>query len=111
MLHSKGPQSVDAKKVKGHSTGEMVAEGKVRPVDKIGNDNADIAATKGSHHEQRRLLALTNLFAERQEQYRTIMGRIQRFLIAVKKAEKEARDQLDKKENPPFQGKGKKGDN
>ena len=100
MVHSRGPHSVDARKVKGHATEAMVEQGSVRPIDKKGNDNADVAANKGYHQEQRRLVSLTDLFAERQELYRKIMGRIQRFLIAMKLAEKEAREEKIKIDNP-----------
>ncbi len=43
----KGPDSFKATKVKGHATQEMVEGGKVRPQDKIGNDEADNFAEEG----------------------------------------------------------------
>ena len=90
MLISKGPESVKTVKVKGHVTEKMVQAGAVRSEDKIGNDQADEAAGRGSKMEQRRLHALTGLYAARHEAYRKFMGNVQKFLVHMQKAEKEA---------------------
>ena len=79
MMQKKGPESVQTVKVKGHATKEMVERGAVRSIDKEGNDKADEAAGRGSHGEQRRLHALTKLYAERHEAYKIFMAKIHIF--------------------------------
>ena len=79
MMATRGPESIRTIKVKGHATDEMVEKGTVREVDKRGNDRADQAAGRGSQGEQRRLHALTTLYAERHEAYRIFMGKVQGF--------------------------------
>ena len=49
MADAKGPEKLKARKVKGHSTSQMVREGKVTIEDKVGNDQADTAAGRGSN--------------------------------------------------------------
>ena len=77
MLLRRGPESIQTIKVKGHATEEMLEIGKVKAEDKKGNDKADEAAGRGSRDEQRRLFALTELYAERHEAYRMFMGKTQ----------------------------------
>ena len=100
MLQCKGPESVNAQQVKGHASQEMVDQGTVTAEDKEGNDYADEAASKGSHDDQSRLLALTNLFSERHVAYQKFMSRVQRFLVKMKIAEKRAWDEKSVAANP-----------
>ena len=74
MLQSKGPESVDARKVEGHASLEMVDDGRVTAEGKAGNDHADEAASNGSHEDQRRLLALIKFFSEKHVAYQKNMS-------------------------------------
>ena len=47
FVSAKTTQAIDITKVKGHATTDMVASGKVRAEDKLGNDKADEAAAEG----------------------------------------------------------------
>ena len=47
MLHLRGLDTVQITKVKGHAGPEMVLDGLVRELDKLGNDAADEAADFG----------------------------------------------------------------
>ena len=47
MVHQRGVQSVKVSKVKGHADDDMVAVGRVRVEDRIGNDLAERAADFG----------------------------------------------------------------
>ena len=47
MLHLRGPDTVRVTKVKGHADEGMVLEGRVRELDRLGNDAADEAADFG----------------------------------------------------------------
>ena len=102
MMQRKGPERIKTVKVKGHATEEMVEKGVVRRVDKKGNDKADEAAGRGSHGEQRRLHALTTLYAERHQAYRIFMGRVQKFLVHMQKAEKDVWKQKEQTADPNF---------
>ena len=102
MMQKKGPESIKTINLKGHATEEMVDKGVVRRVDKNGNDKANEAAGRGSHGEQRRLHALTTLYAERHEAYRIFMGRVQSFLVHMQKAEKDVWKQREQIVDPNF---------
>ena len=47
MLHLRGPDTVRISKVKGHADEVMVLHGRVREIDRIGNNAADEAADFG----------------------------------------------------------------
>ena len=108
MLQSKGPESVEAKKVKGQAAEEMVSDGRVNAEDKAGNDFADEAANKSSHDDQRRLLSMTKLFSERHVAYQKFMARIQTFVIQMKFVETKVWEEKEAAEQPMnVLGKGK----
>ena len=48
MLHHLGLDTVRISKVKGHADDDMVLHGRVREVDRLGNDAADEAADFGA---------------------------------------------------------------
>ena len=93
-VEAKGPKWVKLRKVKGHATDEMVDEGKVEGHEKLGNDKADISADKGATEEDRRLNDFADLYSHRQRFYADFMKRIKRFIIGMRKAEKEEREKL-----------------
>ena len=88
MIGTKGVSSVWVSKAKGHATEEAVATGAVRQEDKDGNDTADLGAEKGSGETQKLLMELAGLFSFRNEKYKQLMERIQKFIVAMKRAEK-----------------------
>ena len=51
IIRKKGSRAVKFPKAKGHATKKMVEEGRVRPEDKDGNDEADTAATRAVREE------------------------------------------------------------
>ena len=68
----------------GHATNEMVEEGKVRKIDKDGNDVSDIAADKGAEATDVIAAAVGFVYARRHKFYKMLMIRIQAFLIKVR---------------------------
>ena len=70
--------------MKGHSTQEMVDEGKVKKEDKEGNDEADDAADKGSIGEQPRIYYLARLHSRRQKAYEDFMSKVHRYIIILR---------------------------
>ena len=100
MVEAKGPKSVSYRKVKGHATEEVVASGKVTREDKEGNDEADSAADRGSNNEQSSLYTLTKMLAARHEEYKLFMARVQKFLVATKKAETATWEEKERWEAP-----------
>ena len=57
MLDLRGRDTVRVTKVKGHAGESMVLDGRVREVDRIGNDAADVAADFGRRRGARRNLS------------------------------------------------------
>ena len=58
---AKGPKTVEASKVKGHATEEMVEAGIVRREDKRGNDISDEGADRGAEETNRKAVALGHM--------------------------------------------------
>ena len=100
MLRHKGIDSVKASKVKGHATEVAVEEGKVKPQDKAGNDQADKGADKGGGVAQAALAELAGFFSYRNERYRMLFTRIQLFIVKMEKAEKQKRDEIMRSQDP-----------
>lgn len=91
---ARGPGSNKLYKVKAHATAKDIREGEANHVDKIGNDKADDAATKGIEHlngMSKHVLEAINWLAERLEKYQKFMQRVHRVIMEVIKAEKEER--------------------
>ena len=87
-------------KVKRHATGMMVEEGKVKAAEKEGNDKADEAADEGATKSQGMVRKFAELYSWRHGLYRKLMTRIQRFIVEVKKEEKNFNQEDDKKKDP-----------
>ena len=49
MLHLRGPDTVRISKVKGHADEGMVLDGRVREIDKLGNEAADFGRRRVGH--------------------------------------------------------------
>ena len=98
---NKNTKAIALTKVKGHATREMVAEKTVRAVDRFGNNQSDAAAELGVAKEQPHLSKLAKFYAEKHKKYKVLMGRVNTFIVAVRKAERRLR-QESKKERDPF---------
>ena len=59
----------------------------------MGNDQADVGADKGACKAQEALAEVAGLFCFRNEKYRLLFERIQTFIVKMKKAEKQKRDE------------------
>ena len=88
VVRQRGPYSVIITKVKGHATEQMVQDGKVERCDKEGNDKADKAAELGATISQARVQAFGRLYSCRQQEYRTFVCRVQRYIVALKEEER-----------------------
>ena len=79
MLTAGGPDTVRVTKVKGHATEVDVEQGRVRADDKVGNDEADVAARLGRRRQAEGLIdARRDLFTARDLWY-PIVGQLHRF--------------------------------
>merc|ERR1712015_307723 len=74
----------------------MVQEGKVERRDKEGNDKADKAAELGDTTSQAKVQAFERLYSCRQLEYRTLVCRIQRFVVALKEEERKLEAEVEK---------------
>jgi hypothetical protein len=88
----RGAASQTIRKVKGHATKADIVEGKSNEEDKKGNDKADANADIGVQMIRGKgLVALAKWTADRHGRYILFMRRIQHFVAAVLKAEKDIR--------------------
>ena len=81
---AKSPRAVKVTKVKGHATTEMVESNLVESEDKHGNDQADVAAEKGTDQAQTTLKPFAFVDQRRQDDYAKFMERVQRFIVQTK---------------------------
>ena len=86
MLHLRGLNTVQVTKVKGHADESMVHDGRVREVDRLGNDAADEAADFGRRRVGNAVIdARRNLSGVCGRWYLVILD-LRRFFIAVPRA-------------------------
>ena len=78
----------------------MVDEGKVRAEDKEGNDKADEAADMGATTSQGKLEFFAEIFSWRHARYRSLMARIQCFIVELKKEEQPLKQEQEKAKDP-----------
>ena len=64
----------------------------------VGNDNADVGATRGCGEHFPGLLGLATWLAQKHDDYCAFMKRVHRYMIAVSQKEKEIRDEMVKEE-------------
>ena len=86
MLHLRGLATARVTKVKGHADEGMVLDGRVRGIDKLGNDAADEAADFGRRR-------VSNLVIDARRNWSEVCGRwypvilsLHRFFIAISRA-------------------------
>ena len=97
---AKNPQAVKLSKVKGHATTEMVEEGKVPFEEKYGNDQADMAAEKGTELGQGLVKRYATFYEKRHNQYVKFVGRVQSFIVKVKGEDTRLRREKNLEKNP-----------
>ena len=91
FFRSRGPESVDIGKVKGHATDEMVKSGRVQKRDQIHNGISDQDATKGIEEHGEGIVALAKALANKHKAYTSFMARIHCVMIAAHRAAAQSR--------------------
>ena len=87
-IRAENLEAVRMSKVNGHATNDMVAENKVPFEEKRGNDQADIAAEKGTKETQCiRLFA--SFYEKRHLQYTKLIGKVQFLLCRSERRSRE----------------------
>ena len=86
MLHLRGRDTVRISKVKGHADEDMVLHGRVRELDRVGNDAADEAADFGRRRDGNAVIdARRNLSGVCGRWYPVLLD-LHRFFIAISRA-------------------------
>ena len=86
MIHLKGVQSTKVSKVKGHADDDMVAVGRVRVEDRIGNDLADRAADFGRRRVPDLVIDVRRRFLTAYASWYPVVLELHRFFIAIARA-------------------------
>ena len=86
MVHQRGVQSVMVSKVKGHADDDMVAVGRVRVEDRIGNDLADRAADLGRRRVSDLVIDVRRRFLSACSSWYPVVLELHRFFIAIARA-------------------------
>ena len=108
-LKRKGSWTFKVSKVKGHASDDMVIQGTVNAEDKVGNDQADIAADEGVNMHGDGIVKISRLLMKRHLEYTNLVKKVHDHMLKCHKAhkmltkEKEAgrRGNLPKNENEP----------
>ena len=99
-IQAKGCDYIRLTKVKGHATSQMVEDGKVKPEDKNGNDEADDSADRGAEKLQPGLAGIAGYYARKHHAYKDMMKEVHKFIIDVKRSDKEKREKKKLEANP-----------
>ena len=86
MIHLRGVQSTKVSKVKGHADDDMVAVGRVRVEDGIGNDLADRAAGFGRRRVSDLVIDVRRRFLSACSSWYPVVLELHRFFIAIARA-------------------------
>ena len=89
---AKGLHSIDITKVKGHATDKQVVDGKVRQVDKEGNDMSDVIADLGVGLHTEPILNIACVYTRRNIVFANLVTQIHIHNIAVLRNDKVLRD-------------------
>ncbi len=82
-LIARGPHSVEAFKVKAHTTLQDVAAGVITPGNRQGNGQADALAARGGRDRQYNLYALGTVYASIHMVYEHVLNRIHTHILNV----------------------------
>ena len=94
IINVRGKHATKGTKIKGHATDEDVRKGLTTPSDKQGNDSADKMVHRGYDSYGLRRRALCALHDERWDHYATLVGKIQKMMIAIIAATRKRRDEV-----------------
>ena len=83
MIRTRGRETVQVTKVKGHAKDDDVQHGRVRLVDQQGNVEADIAADLGRRHQTEVLIDARRRLLQARSYWYPIMTDLHRFMIAI----------------------------
>ena len=86
MIQLRGVQSIKVSKVKGHADDDMVAVGRVRVEDRIGNDLADRAADFGRRRVSDLVIDVRRRFLSACSSWYPVVLDLHRFFIAIARA-------------------------
>ena len=101
----KGADTIEIKKVRAHTSREMIEQGTIDEPDRDGNGRADEAANKGSRDAQQQTRDLADPYSSRHSRYRKLVERIHAFIIGVVK-ERARMKEVQEKMRSPFRKKG-----
>ena len=82
-LVARGPLSVDAFKVKAHTTLQDVAAGVITPENRQGNGQADALAARGGRDREYNLYALGIVYASKHVVYENVLARIHAHILNI----------------------------
>ena len=68
--------------------------------EKLGNDKADVNADKGTIEDDERLHDLADHYSHRQRYYGYFMQRVKKYIIGMRKADRELREKIKLREHP-----------
>ena len=83
IVHSRGRGTTFVSKVKGHADEGLVAMGRVREVDRIGNNEADAAADMGRRRVHDSITDARRLFNAACAHWYPIVKELQHFFVAL----------------------------
>ena len=86
MLLLRGPDTVKVTKVKGHASEDMVVGGRVRDLDRLGNDAADKAADFGRRRVPVRVIDARRNLVEVCSRWYPVVSHLHRFFVAIARA-------------------------
>ena len=86
LISARGPRTTKISKVKGHADEELVRRGKVREVDKVGNDMADRAADLGRRRVDARITDARRNLSNACGTWYPVIPELHRFFIAISRA-------------------------
>ena len=107
IIH-KTPKAIAVTKVKGHAAQEQVDDVTVTAQDKEGNEWADEAANKGARDVETPVSEMAATYSKKNGQYKAMMERIHKFIVHMKKAERQMRSRKEM-QSDPFQDTAKLG--
>ena len=96
MIRTRGRETVRVTKLKGHAEDVDVQQGRVRLIDQQGNAEADTAADLGRRHQSEILIDARRRLLQARSYLYPIMLDLQRFMIAVARADPLVWDQESK---------------
>ena len=86
LIDARGPGTTNISKVKGHADEGLVRGGRVRELDKVGNDMADRAADFGRRRVGAEVMDARRSFSSACRSWYPVLRDLHRFFIAIARA-------------------------